>query len=310
MTIGEALIRGAALLRTAPEGGDRALTESPALDAALLLGNVLQTRRTSLLLRKDEALPVGAELQYADSLEKRRSGVCVAYITGRREFRALDFTVTGDVLVPRPDTETLVEAALDCLDRLPPSPPPVLLDLCTGSGAVAISLKHERPGLRVYGSDISPAALDIARLNAARLLPGSAAAPGVIFMESDLFEGLREASLPRSFDIITANPPYVPTAMIGDLAPEVQGEPRLALDGGEEGLDIIRRIITGAGSFLRPGGLLLLEADPRQMPALAGMLASGGYGNIKTYRDLSDRPRVAGGTFAPGSPGRNGEPGS
>jgi release factor glutamine methyltransferase len=293
MTVGEALSRGAALLRAAPEAPPGAGTASPGLDAALLLGHILKTDRAGLVLKNAETLSACAEERFAQALEKRRSGLCVAYIVGRKEFRGLDFTVGPEVLVPRPDTETLVEAALACIDRRP-SPALRLLDLCTGSGVLAISLKHERPGLEVYASDISAAALGIARLNAAGLLPGTAESPGeppVSFFESDLFNSLGELR-PRGFDLIIANPPYVPGALIDTLAPEVRREPRLALDGGADGLDIIRRLIPEARGFLRPGGVLLLEADPGQMAPVGGILASQGYIDIQTYRDLSDRPRV------------------
>jgi release factor glutamine methyltransferase len=160
-----------------------------------------------------------------------------------------------------------------------------ILDLCTGSGAVAIALKHARPSLEVYASDISPKALAIARENAQGLL-GSAGA--IQFLSGDLFAPL----LPLQFSLITANPPYVASGEIAGLAREVRGEPRLALDGGPDGMDLIRRIIAGAPAHLLPGGALLMEADPGQMAAITLILEKKGYRDIRTYQDLSGRDRV------------------
>jgi release factor glutamine methyltransferase len=299
------------------------------LDAALLLAEALRISRTALILAAPDPIPADAEESFFHSLDRRRSGECVAYILNRREFRGLDFYVTPEVLVPRPDTETLVEAALSRLDRDHPGPrgqSSLLLDLCTGSGAVAIALKHEAPGLAVYASDISESALRVARINALRLLPKATRPPAGVpvsgaggiafppaasapaasvqpeisaigFFQSDLFENCpKTPEFPKKFDIITANPPYVPQAVLPTLAPEVQREPRLALDGGEEGLEIIRRILRDAPEYLNPGGSLLLEADPRQMDRITGLLASRGYTNIELYRDLGGSKRVIGGT--------------
>jgi release factor glutamine methyltransferase len=170
---------------------------------------------------------------------------------------------------------------------------------------VAIALKHECPEIEVFASDISSEALETARLNAARLLgpaPASAGteparmrreealSPAVTFILSDLF-----GRIPRRFRLITANPPYVRTGEMAGLPAEVRGEPRLALDGGEDGLDIIRALISQAPDHLFPGGLLLLEADPRQMSLIVSLLEQRGFVDIQTYRDLSGAERVIGG---------------
>ncbi|GHT73742.1 release factor glutamine methyltransferase [Spirochaetia bacterium] len=318
MTIREALTAGTARLAV---GG----IETPSLDAALFLADILNTTRTALIIGAANPLSDAACRRFTQSLDRRLAGVCTAYILGRREFRGLDFTVTPDVLVPRPDTETLVEAALTHIDRLlqtrgasqQPRPPIALLDLCTGSGAVAVSLKHERPQLAVYAADISPKAIAVARQNATKL-PGTstpAIAPGtafnrvpapaitsetpspITFIESDLFNAFPAApNIPRRFNIIVANPPYVPSGVIETLSTEVRREPLLALDGGDDGLDLIRRLITEAPRYLLPGGSLLLEADPGQMETITRILADQGYTGIQTYMDLSQRPRVTGGT--------------
>ncbi|MDR1900329.1 MAG: peptide chain release factor N(5)-glutamine methyltransferase, partial [Treponema sp.] len=160
------------------------------------------------------------------------------------------------------------------------------------SGAVAVALKHEAPFLEVWASDISAEALEVAEANAARLLADTP----LRFLRGDLFEPVGPA-----FTCIVGNPPYIPSGEIGGLAPEVRKEPRLALDGGEDGLRILRRIIAGAPDHLCPGGTLLVEADPRQMAELASLLETGGYEDIKIHRDLSGAERVIGGT----RPGRH-----
>ncbi|MDR0598035.1 MAG: peptide chain release factor N(5)-glutamine methyltransferase [Treponema sp.] len=288
MTVGEALREGAARLRSAG-------VESPGLDAALLLAFALKTTREKLLLTDRELLSGGAAADFGRLLERRASGECAAYILGFKEFRGLDFAVTPDVLVPRPDTETLVEAALAALPPGENTAPPALLDLCTGSGAVAIALKHERPFMEVYAADISPGALAVARKNALRLLGEDETRPPVHFLEGDLFEPVP----PLRFDLIVANPPYVPAAEIPRLSREVRFEPRLALDGGEDGLVTARRIAEDAPAFLKPGGRLLLEADPRQMQALALILKKKRYRGIALHRDLSGLDRVIEGVMPP-----------
>jgi release factor glutamine methyltransferase len=308
MTVREAVIRGAARLKAAG-------TATPALDASLLLGDILKIGKAGLILAGNQPLNDEARRRFEQSLERRLAGECTAYILGRKEFRGLDFTVTADVLVPRPDTETLAEAALARIDELTrrraggsdgvlPAPPVTLLDLCTGSGALAVSLKHERPALRVCASDVSGKALAVARENAGRLTGCLAeTGPPVIFIESDLFDRFDEAAIPYfsgppCFDLIISNPPYVPSAVIPTLSPEVRREPLLALDGGEDGLGLIRRIVAGAPPFLCPGGALLMEADPAQMAVIAGILEERGYSDIQMYKDLAGRRRVIGGRYS------------
>jgi release factor glutamine methyltransferase len=154
---------------------------------------------------------------------------------------------------------------------------------------VAIALKHEMPELEVWAADISPEALETAKTNARRLLPGAS----IRFLRGNLFEALEPGV---SFSLIVSNPPYIPSAQIKTLSREAQNEPRLALDGGGDGLAIISGIIAGAPDFLAPGGVLLMEADPGQMRETAALLAEKGFITIKTYKDLSDRERVIGGT--------------
>ena len=293
MTIQETLTEGKRLLESPSPS---ASIDSPALDAALLLAETLHSRREDLIVRGDEPISKKDREHFFRLIERRRDGECTAYILGRKEFRGLCFTVNPQVLVPRPDTETLVEAALeyvDCLtveaslehvDSLAESKSLSLLDLCTGSGALAISLKNERPFLKVSASDISIPALETAILNDARLLKDGRR---IEFIHSDLF-----GNIPGCFDIIVSNPPYIPSSHIEVLAPETRGEPRLALDGGEDGLELMGKIIRQAPRHLFPGGFLLLEADPEQMPAIRALHENENFGEISTHKDLAGRDRV------------------
>jgi release factor glutamine methyltransferase len=278
MTVREILLEGTALLKSPCSS---ALIDTPALDAALLFAEVLHTGREDLIVRGNETLAERDRERFFSLLERRRAGECVAYILGRKEFRGLEFIVNPGVLVPRPDSETLLEAALEHI--MPEQEGFSVLDLCTGSGALAVSLKKERPLLSVFASDISPEALETAALNAARLL-GEAA---VNLFHSDLFENIN-----GRFNIIISNPPYVPSGELSSLAPEARREPRLALDGGGDGLELIRKIIGRAPAYLFPGGVLLLEAGSDQMPVIKILLEKHNYRHIKIQKDLAGRERV------------------
>ncbi|MCL2269891.1 MAG: peptide chain release factor N(5)-glutamine methyltransferase [Treponema sp.] len=282
MTVREAIAEGSAALAAAG-------IETPGLDASLLLAEVLGISRSSLITAAPQPLAGESSAAYNGLIKRRLAGECAAYILGRKEFYGLDFQVNPSVLVPRPDTETLVEAAVGELANY--SPPARLIDLCTGCGAVAIALKHAVPETEVWATDISAEALDTAKANAGRLLP-----PGSIrFFNGDLFDALNNEPSPAS--IITGNPPYIPSAEIAALSPEVRTEPVIALDGGGDGLEIIRRIIARAPDFLCSGGALLLEADPRQMERIAVLLRQAGFTGIQTRKDLSGKPRVITGKF-------------
>ena len=265
---------------------------SPGLDAALLLAYVLDCRREDLL--KNYGDPVsGADCQkYLQLIAGRISGECVAYITGHREFYSLDFIVTKDVLVPRPDTEILAEKALEYIDNIKHGNEKIpVLDLCTGSGILAITLKKMKPELEVYASDISAPALETARRNAAKLLNPEHGT--VKFIQSDLFENskLSETGTGK-FRMIITNPPYVKTADIDTLSPEVRMEPKIALAGGTDGLDIIKKIIDRAKDHLHPQGILMMEADPGQMREISFWLKKSDYGEIRVFTDLAGNERV------------------
>ena len=275
MTTREALAEGGAALAAAG-------IASHSLDAALLLAEVLGTNRSSLIAATD-SIEEKSLIAFRGLIKRRLAGECVAYIAGRKEFYGLEFLVDPSVLVPRPETETLVEVAMEARGA-----GLRVLDLCTGSGAVAVALKHAVPELEVWATDISAEALHVATTNAARLLPPES----IHFCQGDLFAALPDPQSPVPYSLIISNPPYVPTADIASLSPEVRAEPILALDGGEDGLGVIKRIVTGAPGFLCSGGVLLLEADPRQMQSIASLLAVNGFVDIRTYADLSGGERV------------------
>ena len=278
--------------------------DSPALDAALLLAEVSGLSHEELITHSDHELDEKQSKRYFELLERRNKGECIAYILGKKEFWGLEFFVSPAVLVPRPDTEILVETALSILRPIPrsdpysPLPPnsPLILDLCTGSGNVAIALKHECPNIEVWAADVSKDALNTARKNAKSLNCE------ITFLQGDLFGAVKNQK-PKTdthtscnkkplFFLITANAPYVPSADIALLPPEVQNEPRLALDGGQDGLDLIRRIAGEAPKFLEPGGCLILEADPSQMETIAAMLKNNGFAKLVLYRDFAGEKRV------------------
>jgi release factor glutamine methyltransferase len=246
---------------------------SPRLDAELLVAAALRVDRDRLYVDRDLAV-AGPAVRALQSFVRRRAvdREPVAYILGRRGFRQLELEVDGSVLIPRPETELLVEVGLE----LPPGAR--VLDLATGSGAVALALASERPDLRVGGSDLSPAALAVARANAARLgLP-------VDFVPGDLLDGP-----PGPFDAVLANLPYVPTAELARLEPEVsRHEPRLALDGGPDGLDLIRRLVAQATSV----PLLALELGAGQADAVERLLGDAGFAAVERRRDLAGLDRV------------------
>lgn len=265
---------------------------SPRLDAELLLAEVLSTTRVGLIT--DSQRPLGKpELSAYRALHKRRrGGEPVAYLLGRREFFGRRFAVDARVLVPRPETEVLVEVALARTERLSLSAR--TLDLCTGSGCVAVTLACERPTTCVVATDLSSDALEVAHHNAARL-----GAHHVAFAQGDLFEALAALG-PRAgglcFDLVTANAPYIPTAELAELSVDVRDhEPTLALDGGRDGLDLVRRIVRDAPRFLAPGGVLALELAMGQAPEVASLLEQAGFEAVLVTRDYAKIERVVSG---------------
>jgi release factor glutamine methyltransferase len=250
--------------------------DTPRLDAEVLLAHALGVERTALVVDRDLRVEGPAVRAFQDAVRRRSVGrEPVAYITGVKGFRHIDLHVDGRVLIPRPETETLVEAALDL-----PSGARVI-DVGTGSGAVALALKDERPDLDVTGTDASPDALAVARANAARL------GLDVHFREADLLDGAGEV------DAVLSNPPYVEDG--APLQPEiVRHEPAVALFAGPEGLSVIRRLVAQAAGAA-PVRFLALEVGMGQAAEVAGVLRSAGFGDVETRRDLAGIERVVAG---------------
>ena len=270
--------------------------DTPLLDASLILAHALGITRSSLLARFPETLsPATIPGSFGEAWARRLAGESVAYIIGVKEFFGREFLVDRRVLVPRPDTETLVAAALELGDAMEAglrgegAAPRTLRvhDVCTGSGAVAVSLAAERPGWRLSASDLSQDALDVAEANAARLLP--VGAPPLALFRADLLEGLA-----GPFDLITANPPYVPSGETAALLARGWREPPLALDGGADGLVLMPRLIGQAFRALAPGGFLLIESDALQSPALRDIFLKEGFGDVRVWKDLAGLDRITG----------------
>jgi release factor glutamine methyltransferase len=254
----------------------------PPLEARMLLERVLGKAHAWLIAHADEAVGVEAGQAFAALAARRRQGEPIAYILGRREFYGLDFQVSRAVLIPRPETELLVELALA---RIAAGAAARVLDLGTGSGAVAVALAKQRPQARLTAVDVDYAALAVARANASRH------GVSVRFFCGDWFGALSG----ETFDLIVSNPPYVaagdPHLDIGD----VRFEPQRALVGGADGLDGIRAIVAKAQAHLRPGAWLLIEHGYDQAEACRALLQAEGYLEVQSWPDLAGIPRVSGG---------------
>lgn len=255
--------------------------ETPDLDARILIGEACALDLTGLALHAERLLTPEEAHTIEAFAQRRLGGEPVARILGRKEFWGLSFTLTPDALVPRPDTETIVEAALASFDGAAPAR---LADIGTGSGAILLALLSEWPQARGIGTDISEGALACARANAAALGLEARAS----FLACDLADGLS-----GPFDLIVSNPPYIPAGDIDWLAIEVRAhDPRLALDGGPDGLAPYRSIAEAASRLLRPGGWLIVETGFDQTGAVAGLFSAAGLDVDRVpLRDLAGRPR-------------------
>jgi release factor glutamine methyltransferase len=273
--------------------------DEPRLSAELLLAHVLNCSRMSLYTQYEKIPSEEQRAAFRALVNERANHVPVAYLIGKAWFFSLEFQVTRDVLIPRPDTETLVEFVIQhARQRTEWSAEggagPNILDLCTGSGIIPIALAKRLPTATFTATDISAKALEVAKKNAETHGVGNR----ITFLEGDLFEPLAAETAPSLFHVITANPPYIPTAEVQNLPPTVRDhEPRLALDGGADGLDFHRRILQGAKQFLHPSGLLVMEMQFDQGPALQAVYAAAGYlQNTKIIRDAAGHPRCMVGT--------------
>lgn len=277
-TIADALQSGARALRSR--------SDSPRLDAELLLAKILGLPRAGLIARGDEPFAGEHARAYAGLIEQRLGGAPVAYLTGTREFWSLPLEVTPAVLVPRPETELLVELALQLLPRHPVDRASRILDLGTGSGAIALAIASERPAARITGVDVSRAALDVAIQNSRRL--------SLTQIDWRLGSWFAPVTGER-FDLIVANPPYIAAA---DPALELlRAEPMLALCDGPTGLEALSAIAAGAPAHLREGGWLALEHGSGQAADVAGLLEHHGFAGIRSHADFSGKPRVTLGTI-------------
>jgi release factor glutamine methyltransferase len=260
--------------------------ESPRLDAELIVAHALGIDRTRVIIDGNRPLEPGELARLRELVKRRRGREPIAYLRGEREFYGLRFAVDRRVLVPRPDTEVLVDTALARTQHVSLSMR--MLDLCTGSGCVAIAAARQRPTSKVVATDISQDALAVARMNAARL-----GAYNVAFVKSDLFAEVR-----GTFDVITANPPYIPSAEIETLMPDVRDfEPRAALDGGPDGLDFVRRIVEQAPAFLAPGGVLAMEIGAGEAQETVRLFEARRFTGVRTDRDYGRIERVVSGVL-------------
>lgn len=273
--------------RTLDEAADslRATHASARLDAEVLLGCVLGRPRHWLCAFSEKLLTADEAARFATLIERRAAGEPVAYLTGSREFWSIEFEVTPDTLIPRPDTESLVEVALA---HIPCGAHARILDLGTGCGNLALSLARERPECLVTATDVSARALEVARRNAKRLGIGN-----VGFGLGDLFDTVDEGG----FDLVVSNPPYVPDDDPHLGAGDVRFEPRIALEGGADGLTALRHIIATAPGHLNDDGWLCLEHAFDQAPAVRALLEQHEYRDVRTHRDAEQRERVTEGLW-------------
>lgn len=251
--------------------------EEPNNKAKRLLAFVLNVPKEFLIINDNKELNKKQEVKYKKCIERLIKGEPIQYIIGKQEFMGIDLIVTNDVLIPQPDTEILVEETIKVAKQYDK---PKILDLCTGSGAIAIAIKKYIPEAEIVASDLSSKALRIANNNDRT--------KKIRFILSDLFENINE-----KFDIIVSNPPYIKTEEIKTLSKEVQNEPLMALDGGQDGLYFYEKIIKQANSYLNQNSYLCLEIGENQKNEIIKKIQyNGKYTNIQTYKDLGGNDRV------------------
>ncbi len=286
-----------AVVRWATEDFRARGIETPRLDAELLLAQALGSTRIALIMDAKRPLDARELARVRELVTRRRAREPIAYIVGVREFYGRSFRVDRRVLVPRPDTETLVDVVLERTRSVSMSMR--ALDLCTGSGCVAVTLARERPTASVVATDASEDALTLARENALRL-----GAYNVAFRSGDLFAaldpGAPDGSSPprRRFDVVAANPPYIPSSDIASLMPDVRDfEPRIALDGGVDGLTLVRRVVSGAPAYLEEGGVLAVEVGAGEAGDAGRLFEEAGFGDVRVRRDYAHIERVVSGVL-------------
>ena len=257
-----------------------ASSSSAQLDAELLLALALNKNRTWLYGHGEDPLTEKVADVYRMLLTERARGIPLAHMTGTREFWSLEFTVDASTLVPRPETELLVELALR---KIPPGRPASVLDLGTGSGAIAVAIATERPEANIVATDVSAGALTVARENAERLCPDR-----IRLCAGSWFDALPD----ETFDVIVSNPPYIAESETHLTDPELAFEPVDALYSGGDGLDAIRQIVANAPTHLPPGGWLLIEHGFAQAAAVAELYTTAGFESVDNVTDLAGQPRI------------------
>ena len=266
---------------------------NPLLEATMVLESLLDVDRIYIYTHGKEKVPYSIVDKFLELMKLRATGYPIQYILGTREFMGLDFHVEEGVLIPRPDTEILVEYVLDYIDRNYPGESINLLDLGMGSGAIALSIAYYKRDIQVYGVDNSDIAMKVANINRERFQLAN-----VKLYKGNLFQPIEGIGLEKNIHIIVSNPPYIPKGEISKLQEEVKGfEPMEALDGGEDGLDFYRRIIPESKRYLVKNGLLIFEIGHEQGNGVSNILLEEGFKNLKILKDLQGLDRVVLGTI-------------
>lgn len=274
MTIKEILIEGIKLLK---ENN----IENPVQISKIILANILQKTKEYILINENEVIELKKYQLFIKQINKVAGGIPLQYVTNKQEFMGMEFFVNKNVLIPRADTEVLVEEALKLIDRKNNLS---IIDMCTGSGAIAISIAKYSENNKIYAVDISNSALEVAKKNAIK----NGVDKKIEFINSDMFENIDES---KKFDIIVSNPPYIETKIISSLDKQVQNEPKIALDGGVDGLNFYRNILINSKKYLKENGVIAMEIGYNQKEAVTKLFKKE-FKNVYCKTDLSGNDRV------------------
>lgn len=275
-------------IREAVSYGQRKLAdagiETPRLDSELILSHVLKTDRLGLLLNYTSRLSERQQKNYYKLLNFRCRHVPVAYIIRKKEFYGLDYFVRQGVLIPRPETELLVEKTLEAIQN---KKTPLVADLCCGSGAIAVAVAYSNNDVKVYASDISEVAISVAEKNTIK----HGVANRIFLMCGDLWQPFEKSGI-KNLDVVVSNPPYIPSNEMKNIHDDIKIEPVLALDGGNDGLNIYRKIIGKARNFLNKNGSIILEIGWNQAAEVVELLKDAGFSDIQIMEDYAGFDRV------------------